>query len=430
MEDLQKAPAWLVGPSELHGEVALSGAKNSALRMLAVSLLTDEPIVLRNSPNRILDIKVHIEMLKALNKHVETEGDQIVISQRRPTRTRLEWDRRSIRNTLLIFSALLARFGRASVPLPGGCDIGPRPFDLHKTILQNMGADVWVDDGYLHGSARLPLKAGTVNLPVPSTGATETALIAGSVASGRTRIVGAHVTPELRNLIGLMRKMGAHVNIRSDAHIEVEGRAILHGAQHKVIYDNVEAVTFAIAAAITGGCIYIHKFPVHYLRDTLYKLSKIGLEIRFERKGILVRGRRGDNEAYNPFDVTAGRYPALYSDMQPLFSALALFARGTCSIRDTRWPNRFGYAHELEKMGANLSVYRGQLIVNGGRLLHGARMAALDIRGGAAIVLSALGASSESVVDACWQITRGYQCFAEKLTRLGATIFPLAVEHE
>lgn len=248
--------------SRLFGKVALSGAKNSALRLLAASLLTEGRVTLTNYPAPLLDAQVHVGMLEALGKTCLVEAESISITEDRTLAEWLNWDGRSIRNTLLILGALTARRGAGRVPLPGGCKLGERKYDLHVMLLERLGARVWDEGDYLCAEAPTGgLVGADIHLALRSTGATENAILCGTLARGVTRIWNPHIRPEILDLIALLEKMGAKIRVFGQEHIEVTGVEGLHGAEHQVIADNMEAITWLVGAVMTGGDVEIQGFP-------------------------------------------------------------------------------------------------------------------------------------------------------------------------
>ncbi|MFT0858598.1 UDP-N-acetylglucosamine 1-carboxyvinyltransferase [Ancylobacter sp. G4_0304] len=406
------------GPSALNGEVALSGAKNSALRLLAASLLTSGTVTLTNYPSELLDAQLHVEMLDALGKSCELiSADEIRIAEVSVPQSRLEWTRRSIRNTLLILGALTARTGAGSVPLPGGCKLGERKYDLHVMLLEKLGARVWEDGDYLCAEAPNGLIGTDIYLPMRSTGATENAILTGCLAKGVTRLWNPHIRPEILDLIALLRKMGAKIRVFGQEHIEITGSEGLHGAEHRVIADNMEAITWVVGAAVTGGDIEIRDFPYDDLESVMVHLRAAGARFYRGDTSLIVRG----GTCY-PIEISTGPHPGINSDVQPILAAWGVKARGESRIVDLRFPGRYGYAEEMARMGASYEEDGDMLRIHGnGGALKPATVRALDLRAGAALSLCALMAEGETVITDAWQISRGYVNFAEKLTSLGAT---------
>lgn len=408
-----------VRKSVLSGAVSLSGAKNSALKLLAASLLTREEVILDNHPSGLLDTRIHVDMLRELGKEVAYEGDESVrITEASELVTEMNWDGRSIRNTLLILGALTARFGHAKVPLPGGCKLGERKYDLHVMILESLGARVWEEGDYLCAESKGRLLGCDIKLPMRSTGATENAILMGCLADGVTRIWNPHIRPEILDLVDMLSKMGARIQVFGQEHIEVRGVSQLGGVRHTVIADNMEAITWLVAASITGGDLEIKGFPHQDLEVVLAHLRAAGAEIYSGDTSVIVKGRR----CY-PLEVSTGPHPGINSDVQPILAAWAARANGESKIIDLRFPGRYGYAEEMRKMGLNYEVSGDVLKIHGsGGQLCGAGVTALDLRAGVALALCGLVADGETVIENAWQIERGYVDLAGKLTALGADV--------
>lgn len=402
-----------VTAQRLLGKVRVSGAKNSALRMLAASILTEEAVFLSESPNGLSDMKVHIEMLEVLGKSCGVSGSELVITESSPLDGQLSWEGRSIRNTLLILGALTARLGYGSVPLPGGCALGDRKYDLHVNLLESMGARVWEENGFLYAEANGRLKGVDIRLPFRSTGATENAILAGTLAEGTTTIWNPHIRPEILDLVDLLKKMGAEITVHGQQCIVIEGQEGLHGAKHTVCPDNMEAITWAIGSVITGGEVEIERFPLSHLETPLIFLRESGMRFFTGPDSVIVSGGRP-----LPVDISTGPYPGINSDMQPLFAVYGACSAGKSRIIDLRFPGRFDYAQELAKMGAKISFQGDILEIEGGSELIGADVIATDLRAGAALYLAGLTANGETKIHNSWQIERGYENFHQKLAAL------------
>ena len=408
-----------IGPARLEGEVAISGAKNSALRLLAATLLTPETVELHNFPVDLLDTRIHGGMLEALGKRVEYLDNQSVhISEPNGVESELTWEGRSIRNTLLILGALTARLGAGSVPLPGGCRLGERKYDLHVMLLERLGAHVWDDEDSLRAEAPNGLVGADIRLPIRSTGATENAIIAGTLARGVTRVWNPHVRPEILDLIAMLNSMGARIRVFGQEHIEIQGVEGLGGVDHSVVPDNMEAITWLVASTVSGGDVEIHGFPRHDLAVVLAHLTAAGARFLSGPDSIIVRG----GTCY-PMEISTGPHPGINSDVQPILAAWAAKARGESRITDLRFPGRYGYADEMAKMGLESKVVGDFLSIHGaGGKLRGAEVRALDLRAGAALALCGLFAEGETTIQDAWQIERGYERFPQKLQELGATV--------
>lgn len=408
----------IVRRSALRGEVTVSGAKNSVLRLMAATLLTAERVTIENYPAGLLDAIVHAGMLEHLGKTCTVVGDSLVVDEARPLLSRLDWKGRSIRNTLLVLGALTARTGAGAVPLPGGCNLGDRKYDLHELVLRALGAKVWTDDAMLCAEAPDGLVGGEIVLPIRSTGATENALLCASLARGETRIWNPHVRPEILDLVKLLRAMGAEIDVFGQESIRVVGRPSLAGASHRTIADNMEALTWLIGATITGGDVTIHGFPRADLEVPLIFLRESGARFFLDdRDTVIVRGG-----ACYPIEISTGPYPGINSDMQPLFAVYGACARGKSTIVDLRFPDRYAYSEELAKMGVESRTGNGALHVFGKGGLHGADVRALDLRAGIALTLLGLVADGETRIADAWQIERGYNDIVGKLRGLGAEV--------
>jgi len=408
----------IISRSRLEGQVVLSGAKNSSLKLLTASLLTSGKITLINYPATLADARVHVGMLQVLGKTCTvTEGNVVEIEENAPIMSELNWRDRSIRNTLLILGVMTARTGAGAVPLPGGCKLGDRSFDLHEQVLREMGAEVWQEGDMLRTSVAGGRLIGTdIHLRLRSTGATENAILCGSLAEGTTRIWNPHIRPEIMDLIAMLKTMGARIAVRGQERIDVTGVEGLDGATHTVIPDNMEAITWLVGAVMTGGDVEISNFPYRDLEIPLIHLRESGAKFYVGDNQIMVRG----GTCY-PLEISTGPYPGINSDVQPILAAYAACAFGESSIIDLRFPGRYGYAEEMTKMGAefrrNGNVLR---IIGKGGGLKGAAVRALDLRAGVALALCGLAADGETTISDAWQITRGYDNFLGKLRALGA----------
>ena len=412
--------AYRIGPSSLRGDVHLPGAKNSSLGLLAASLLTAEPVVLTNYPESLLDAQVQVDMLRGLGKICAVSDALISISESRGIECAVRWEGRSIRTTLLILGALVARLHEGAVPFPGGCRLGERKYDLHVMLLERLGARIWedVERGLLCAAAPNGLRGAEIVLPIRSTGATQNALMCGALASGTTTIWNPHIRPEILDLVALLRKMGAMIDVRGQEQIRVEGTATgLRGATHEVIPDNMEAITWLIGATMTGGDLTIHNFPFSHLEVPLIHLRESGAKFFPGGNDIVVRGGR----CY-PLEISTGPFPAINSDMQPLFAAYGAMARGETRIVDLRFPGRYAYADEFRKLGVKCELRDNLLIVRGGNRPHGAEVTALDLRAGVALSLLGLVADGRTIVHEAWQIERGYSRFVDRMRAVGADI--------
>ena len=331
--------------------------------------------------------------------------------------TRLDWKGRSIRNTLLVLGALLSRFGEGGVPLPGGCNLGDRKIDLHELLLRDMGADLWIENGLLCGTVRGGLTGKDIVLRVRSTGATENAIICGTLAHGTTRVWNPHIRPEILDLVRFLRSMGAVIRVYGQQCIEIDGVESLVGTRHKVLPDNMEAITWLVGSVITNGDVEIVNFPFEHLDVPMIFLRESGARFYRSDERLIVRG----GVCY-PVEISTGPYPGINSDMQPLFAVYGLCARGKSHIIDLRFPGRYQYAEELAKMGARYEIQGNLLVLDGGNRLLGTNVTATDLRAGVALVLAGLVADGTTVVNESYQVDRGYDRFEQKLRSLCGNI--------
>jgi UDP-N-acetylglucosamine 1-carboxyvinyltransferase len=406
-----------VQTSKLIGKVEISGAKNSSLLLLAASILTDEKIELFRAPNNLLDIKTNIKMLSKIGKECIQDDGYLRIEENGCIRNELLWTERSIRNTLLILGAFTSRFGEGKVPLPGGCKLGDRKYNLHIMLLEQLGAKVWEEEGYLCSKCNGKLKGCDINLPIRSTGATENAIICATLAIGTTTIWNPHIRPEVLDLISMLNKMGAKIKVFGQKCIIVEGTNCLKGVSHTIIPDNMEAITWAIASVITNGDIEIVNFPYEHLVVPLIFLRESGMKYYKGKDSLIVRG----GKPY-PIEISTGPYPGINSDMQPLFAVYGSCSQGISKIVDLRFPGRYGYAQELSKLGIKYRIEGDLLIIDGGKRTVGATVTALDLRAGMALLLAGLIAEGETIIEEAWQIERGYENLKSKLDKLGAKV--------
>uniref|UniRef100_UPI00404A3CBC UDP-N-acetylglucosamine 1-carboxyvinyltransferase n=1 Tax=Flavobacterium sp. TaxID=239 RepID=UPI00404A3CBC len=407
--------ALSISKTRLNGIVKVSGAKNSSLRLLAASILTEDKLFLTNFPNGLLDVQVHLRMLEALGKVTVSFGDTVSISKGQDNiKTQLIWDERSIRNTLLILGALTSRYGEGKVPLPGGCKLGERKFDLHVMLLEKLGAEVWEEGDYLCAKVKSGrLKGNEIHLPMRSTGATENTIIAASLAEGKTVLFNPHIRPEIIDLITMLNKMGAKIKVFGQRSIEIEGVDYLSGTKHSVIPDNMEALTWAIGSVVTQGEVEIENFPYEHLEVPLVYLRESGMKFYRGETSLIVKG----GTAY-PVEISTGPYPGINSDMQPLFAVYGAMSKGETKIVDLRFPGRYAYAEELAKLGVQSKIVGDMLVINGGNPLHGGVVKALDLRAGIALLLAGMTTDEEVVIEDDWQIYRGYENLAVKLNNL------------
>ena len=412
----------IVGGTPLSGHVTISGAKNSALVVMAGTLLCSQPCRLRNIPN-LMDIERMGEVLSALGVSIRRQGDALDIDPSSIVSTKAPYDLVSrLRASFFVIGPLLARMGVARVPLPGGCAIGARPVELHVRGLQAMGADVHIDHGtvnaYIPGSGKR-LKGAKIYLDYPSVGATETLMMAATLAEGETIIENAAQEPEVTDLANFCRAMGAKIRGAGTNTITIVGVPSLHTTDYGIIPDRIEAGTFLVAAAITRSEISLSPIIPEHLTAVIAKLHEVGGQV-VEDGPNRVRYIPGD--VIDPVDIQTGPFPGFPTDMQAQFMALMSLCQGNSLITETVFENRLRHVAELNRMGADIRLNGNCAIINGVHGLSGAPVLATDLRASAALVLAGLAAQGTTVVQGLQHLDRGYDDIEGKLRRLGAKI--------
>jgi UDP-N-acetylglucosamine 1-carboxyvinyltransferase len=409
------------GGARLEGVVATSGSKNSALPALAACLLTSDAVTLRRVPP-VRDIRTMTRLLEHAGAMVETLPDgPIRICAPAITAAEAPYDLvKTMRASSLVLGPLVARAGRARVSLPGGCAIGARPINLHVAGLEQLGARVSQEFGYIEATAPDGLRGATVHFDRITVTGTEDLLMAAVLASGETVIENAAQEPEVADLAALLTKMGAAIEGAGTSTIRVRGVPRLHGADHEIIPDRIEAGTFLIAGAITGGDVVVADCAPEHLTALVAKLRQCGVDVA--EAGPSALRVRGAASRPRSADMTTEEYPGFATDLQAQYMALMTQADGISIIRETIFENRFMHALELARMGANIRIEGRQAIVAGPRDLTGATVIASDLRASASLVLAALAARGETVVDRVYHIDRGYERIERKLAGLGARI--------
>lgn len=411
------------GGKPLHGTVAISGAKNSALPAMAASLLTAEAVTLHNIP-RVRDIITMAKLLAFMGAQVSVDAFPAAdykIEAKSITHAEAPYELvKTMRASILTLGPTLARLGIARVSLPGGCAIGARPVDLHLSALEKMGAEIQTAHGFIEARApRGRLQGGRVKFEKITVTGTENILMAAALAEGETLIENAAREPEITDLIALLRKMGAKISGDGSATLRVEGVQRLHGADHSVIPDRIEAGTFLVAGAITGGDLTLLNCEPEHLGATIELLRKTGVVVETTGPNrVRVRAPR----KLNAVDVTTQEYPGFATDMQAQYMALATQAEGDSEINETIFENRFLHASEMMRMGANISIDGHRAVVHGAAALSGTTVQASDLRASAGLVLAGLVASGETIVERVYHIDRGYERIVEKLRAIGAVI--------
>ena len=409
------------GGEPLLGTIRVSGAKNAALPCMAAALLTDEPVILENIP-QVRDIETTRNLLAAMGAEVELGYGR---AQHRTTihckilaAPEASYELvKTMRASTLVLGPLVARCGHARVSLPGGCAIGSRPIDLHIKGLERLGAKITQDHGYVEATTQRLQGAEIVFDKITVTG-TEDLLMAATLAEGETIMQNCAREPEVADLAALLNKMGAKIEGAGTSIIRVQGVTKLHGARHRIIPDRIEAGTFIIAAALTAGDLNITGCDPQHLGSLMAKLAEVGVKTRQNSDSVRVMG---DNPL-TACDMVTEEYPGFPTDMQAQFMALATQADGTSIITENIFENRFMHAQELTRMGANIKIEGRRAIVRGRSPLSAAAVLASDLRASASLVLAALVADGETIIDRVYHLDRGYENIEEKLRGVGAQI--------
>ena len=419
----------IVGGTPLNGTIPISGAKNATLPLMIASLLTDDVLVLENVP-RLADVT---QLQHILSNHgvdimvkgkrpgdEDLSGQTLHISAARIVDTTAPYELVSkMRASFWVVAPLLARMGEAKVSLPGGCAIGTRPVDLLLMALERLGATIEIDGGYVIARARNGLKGGEIVFPKVTVGGTHTALMAASLASGETVIENAAREPEVVDVADCLIKMGAKISGAGTSRIVVEGVSRLNGARHPVLPDRIETGTYAMAVAMTGGDVLLEGARPELLQSALDTLTQAGCQISATNAGIRV-ARNGAGIA--PIEVTTQPFPGFPTDLQAQLMALMTRAKGTSRITETIFENRFMHVQELARLGARITLDGQNAIIEGVQKLKGAPVMATDLRASVSLVIAALAAEGETMVNRVYHLDRGFERLEDKLGRCGATV--------
>ena len=410
----------IIGKSTLRGEVKISGAKNSALVLLAASLLTDEKIILDNVPS-LTDIEKMGNILKNLGVILDNKNDQLIIDSKNISIKELPYELvNGLRASFFCIGALLTRFGEATIPLPGGCNIGERPINEHINGLRALGAEIIIEKEIVKAKLikkKSKLYGANIKLNCPSVGATETLIMAASLAEGRTVIENAAREPEIQDLCNMLNKMGAKIYDSGKEKIIIDGVQKLNGCSHKVIPDRIEAGTFLIAAAATSSSITISPVIPNHLEAVLNKLEESGSKIIKKGNTISIKSKN-----IKAVDITTAPFPGFPTDLQAPFTALMAIAKGKSKISETIFENRMNHVHILNEMGACITLEKNTAHIIGVKKLIGKNLAGSDLRSSAALIIAAIIAEKTSFIYGLEHLDRGYENFESKLSRLGVKI--------
>jgi len=423
----------IVGGRPLHGTIPISGAKNATLPLMIASLLTKDTLILDNVP-RLADVSL---LQRILNNH----GVDVMVNGKRPGDTAYQGQTLHIsaanivdttapyelvskmRASFWVIAPLLARMGEAKVSLPGGCAIGTRPVDLLLMALERLGAKIDIDSGYVVATTPGGFIGGEVDFPKVTVGGTHTAIMAAATARGSSLITNAAREPEVKDLADCLNKMGARIHGAGTSRIEITGVARLNGARHAVLPDRIEAGTYATAVAMTGGDVLLEGVSTDLLQEAFDSLTAAGATITSDNRGVRVR-RNG--AGINAVDISTAPFPGFPTDLQAQFMALMTRAGGTSRITETIFENRFMHVQELARLGAHIKLEGDTAIVEGVRKLRGAPVMATDLRASVSLVIAALAAEGETIVNRVYHLDRGFEHLEHKLGGCGADITRIA----
>lgn len=410
----------------LRGEVSVSGAKNAVLPIMAATLLSDQECVINDVPE-LLDVDIMCKLLQALGADVERDFDNCLLRVRaekiKTTKAPSKYVKQ-MRASIVVMGPLLAREKQVEIPLPGGCAIGDRPVELHFKGLRALGADIRVSDEGVVNAAADKLTGADIYLDFPSVGATENIMMAACLAEGVTVLENAAQEPEIVDLANFLNKMGAKIKGAGTDTVKVEGVEKLHGCQHNVIPDRIEAGTFMLAAAITRGSILIKNVEPDHVKPVIAKLKECGVDIYMMEDGSMVV--KADERPLTSTDIKTLPYPGFPTDLQSPFMALLTTVQGNSAVIETVFENRYMHVRELQKMGARIKTHDRSATIQGIKKLKGAKVVATDLRAGAAMVLAGLVAEGETEIAEVYHIERGYEHFVEKIRGLGGDIEKVA----
>jgi UDP-N-acetylglucosamine 1-carboxyvinyltransferase len=407
------------GGVSLRGRVRISGAKNSALPILASTILGGGECMISNVP-RVVDVVTMGKLLGILGAQVTQEGNRVVIKADVINSTQAPYELvKTMRASVLVLGPLLARWGQATVSLPGGCAIGSRPVNMHLAGLTKLGAEVWVEHGYIHARAKR-LTGASIYCDVPTVTGTENLMMAASLAQGTTVIENAAKEPEIVDLADFLTKRGARIAGAGTDTITVEGVRELRGSDHEVIPDRIEAGTYLVAGAITKGSISVDRCRPDHLEPVIAKLREAGMDIRVEKESVHLDARKAGRPI--GVDIRTMPFPGFPTDMQAQMAALQSVARGTSIITETVFESRFMHVEELRRMGADIRVEGNRLMIAGCERLTGAPVMASDLRASAGLILAGLAAEGITEVLRVYHLDRGYEEIEEKLRGLGAVV--------
>lgn len=407
------------------GTVNVSGAKNSATRLLAAACVSDGEVILENFPTELVDARHKMRFLQAIGANIEIDEqkEELTIDSSGLSCKQLETYDFPIRTTYLLAAGQIKRSGKAKIPYPGGCKIGSRGYDLHIMVWEALGAQVIEEPDFISIEAKR-FVGSTIKFPISTVGGTENALICGAIASGTTEIVNAYITPEVEDLIDFLRRMGTHIVVNGSSHIIVDGAPSLKGVIKSVMYDRIEALTWLVYAVLSKGTLLINNVPFDSMEVPLLHLKKMGIDFLSNSNSIYFSPDCLKNGQVESFELACGAHPGIISDMQSFYTLLAVVAQGDSRIFDYRYPERIAYANELQKLISEsvIEAEKGKITTRGPGTFKPGIVTSTDLRGSMALVMAALCAKGISTVHEVEMALRGYNNLRSKLLELGIEI--------
>ena len=410
----------IIGDRKLSGTINISGSKNATLPILASTILTSKKIIITNTPI-VRDVETMVELLKAMGSNIQFDKKvkKITIHNKKKLKTFASYHLlKTMRAGVLVLGPLLAKYGFAKVSLPGGCAIGSRPINLHLDALKKMGASIKIKDGYVIASAKKGLKGSLIKFPKISVGATENILIAACASKGTTRLKNCAIEPEIQDLIIFLKKIGCKITWKGKRNIEIEGINDFKQANHKVIFDRIEAGTYIIAAAITNSRLKIKNINTKFMVSEINTLKRAGVKIINKKNYAII----SSTKKIKGVNIITKPYPGFPTDLQAQIMVLMTKSQGVSTIKENIFENRFMHVSELRRMGAHIEVKGNVAKIFGKKKLNGAELMATDLRASVSLVLAGLTASKKTVLNRVYHLDRGYEKIEKKLTNCGAQI--------
>ena len=406
------------GANKLKGQIKISGSKNASLPILAATLLSNKKTILKNIP-KVRDIETMLSLLQSLGSKIKINKDQIIVDNSKQQKEFASYNLvKTMRAGILVLGPLLAKFGTAKVSLPGGCQIGPRPIDIHLKALSKLGVKYKIDQGYVIANAPKGLKGNNIHFPKISVGATENLIIAASMAKGTTKLSNCAIEPEIKDLVNFLNKMGCKIKWISKRTIKIIGVNKIKEISYSVMFDRIEAGTYLVAAAVTGGNLKIQNIIPKIIKTEIDVLKKIGSKIIIKENEVHIIG----NKKIKSIKIKTAPYPGFPTDLQAQIMVLLCKANKNSIIQENIFENRFMHVAELNRMGAKILIKGNEAIVEGNISFAPAELMATDLRASVSLILAALTSKGKSVINRIYHLDRGYENIEKKLKKVGAKI--------